>query len=32
MLRPAQVDAALDQLWRLEQCGPIASLLDLFTV
>ncbi|HMH54475.1 MAG TPA: MmgE/PrpD family protein [Candidatus Acidoferrum sp.] len=32
VLRPAQVDAALDQLWRLEQCGRIASLLDLFTV
>jgi 2-methylcitrate dehydratase len=32
VLGPAQVDAALDQLWRLEHRGPIASLLDLFTV
>jgi hypothetical protein len=29
VLPPARADAALDELWRLEACGRIASLLDL---
>lgn len=32
VLSPAQVGAALDALWRLENADRIGSVLDLFTI